>query len=358
MKKTCILSNHIYPFHVGGSEMVIKNVTENLFEKGIVVDIFGWDVPRDDVVNNIKINKMSIERIRSILSTYDNIIVYSDAFINLIHLLKMNSMFNKKIIIFPVGFTGIKSSSALKEMVIKNIDKLHFVCHDSSYVDAKFLNENSITYDIIPNGVCQKEFKFTNKLLSSNLRKKIVCVANTFPKKGHAELLQVCDLLSKELELELEVFCHTPSWDVGKRLQNQLLQFCKSKNYKVSFQIDKSRSDIIKGLESSDLFLFCSLKEVAPLCIIESAAAGLPWISFNVGNVSQVKGGLVNESCQYDQGGYVIPSPSLIESHAKLAVNILSNEDKYSQMSFDGVCFAKQFTWQVIVEKYASIIQN
>lgn len=358
MKKTCILSNHIYPFHVGGSEMVIKNVTENLFAKRISVDVFGWDVPRDDIINNIKINKMTIERIRSILSAYDNIIVYSDAFINLIHLLKMNSMFNKKIIIFPVGFTGIKSSSSLKEVVLKNIDKLHFVCHDPNYVDAKFLDENNVIYEIIPNGVCQQEFKFTSKSLSSSLTKKIVCVANTFPKKGHTELLQVCDLLSKKIDLELEIFCHTPSWDVGKRLQNQLIQFCKSKNYKVSFKIDRSRSELIQGLEYSDLFLFCSLKEVAPLCIMESSAAGLPWISFNVGNVSQIKGGVVNELCQYDSGGYVVPSPSLIDSHAELAASILSDENRYNQLSLDGAMFSNQLTWQVIVEKYASIIQN
>jgi hypothetical protein len=60
MKKACILSNHIYPFHVGGSEMVIKNVTEHLLDKNICVDVFGWDVSKDTVHNGVNIYKMML----------------------------------------------------------------------------------------------------------------------------------------------------------------------------------------------------------------------------------------------------------------------------------------------------------
>lgn len=358
MKKVCILSNHIYPFHVGGSEMVIKNVTENLLHQGVNVDVFGWDVPKDQVIEGIKLNKMTTERIKNILSTYDIIIVYSDAFINFINLLKLNSSFNKKIIIFPVGFTGMKSNPALKEVILHGLQNLLFVCHDKNYVDAIFLEQHGIPYSIIPNGVCEKEFNFSSKQFSETLNKKIICVANTFPKKGHAELLQVCDLLSQKIHFTLDVFCHTPSWEIGKRMQNQLINFVKSKNYKVNFNIDRSRLELIKALEHSDLFLFCSLKEVAPLCIIESAASGLPWLSFKVGNVSQIGGGVVNNECVYDQSGYVVPDSSLIKHHSDLALSILNDKKRYNQLSLDGVNFSKQFTWQKIANSYASLIQN
>jgi glycosyltransferase involved in cell wall biosynthesis len=301
---------------------------------------------------------MNIEKIKYILFHYDVIIIYSDAFINLMQVLKLNVEFKKRIIIFPVGFTGMRSSSALKETMLKNLTHINFVCHDENYVDAIFLRENNIPYSIIPNGVSEKEFKFTPKNISNGDIKNIICVANTFPKKGHVELLQVCDILLEKLKFNLHIFCHTPSWDVGKRLQNQLCQFSKTKKYPVYFHIDKDRSELIKGLESSDLFLFCSLKEVAPLCIIESAASGLPWVSFNVGNVSSISGGIVNKDCSYDHAGYVIPEQNLLHNHVKVILELLNDDKKYSQLSEEGVDFAKKITWSNIAKQYAKIIQD
>lgn len=81
MSKICFLSNHIYPFHVGGSEMVIKNISEQLVSFGHDVSVSGWDVKNDMVRENVSIKTLNNNKLKSVLESNDVIIVYSDAFL-------------------------------------------------------------------------------------------------------------------------------------------------------------------------------------------------------------------------------------------------------------------------------------
>jgi glycosyltransferase involved in cell wall biosynthesis len=61
--------------------------------------------------------------------------------------------------------------------------------------------------------------------------------------------------------------------------------------------IDGSASGTVaQTIAAADLFLFTSRVECAPLVILEAMAAGTPWVSFNVGNVSELAGGIVASS--------------------------------------------------------------
>lgn len=357
MKKICILSNHIFPFHVGGSEIVIKNVSEELLKKGYIVTVYGWDVKEDISQNGVSIKRIFQDKFLSVLQNHDVIIVYSDAFINLINLIKINEKTKKKIILFPVGFTGANSSSSLMNAIKSNLDTIKFVCHDEAYVDAEFLRNNQISYSIIPNGINSNEFskEFCEKKIGDPI--KVFCVANTFPKKGHSELFSTCDIISKHVNISLSIYCNTPSWDVGKRLQQQVASYAKTRPYPVSVKIDKKRQEVVDSFYNNDVFLFCSLKEVAPLCILESCASGTPWVSFNVGNVSSLKGGLVNFDCYKDSSGYVVPSESLYKSQAELFLSLFK-DDAYGRLSRDGYEFSKNLFWENIVDQYAKIIED
>jgi glycosyltransferase involved in cell wall biosynthesis len=57
---------------------------------------------------------------------------------------------------------------------------------------------------------------------------------------------------------------------------------------------DGSKREVVEAaLSSADLFLLPSRIECSPLVIIESMAASLPWISYDVGNVRELAGGIV-----------------------------------------------------------------
>ena len=64
MSKICFLSNHIYPFHVGGSEMVIKNISEQLVSFGHDVLVSGWDVKNDMVRENVSIKTLNSNKLK------------------------------------------------------------------------------------------------------------------------------------------------------------------------------------------------------------------------------------------------------------------------------------------------------
>ena len=53
------------------------------------------------------------------------------------------------------------------------------------------------------------------------------------------------------------------------------------------------RSDVVSAVKEADVFLLTSRWEAYPVCILESMAAGTPWVSLDVGSVRENKGGIV-----------------------------------------------------------------
>jgi glycosyltransferase involved in cell wall biosynthesis len=51
-----------------------------------------------------------------------------------------------------------------------------------------------------------------------------------------------------------------------------------------------------RELAEADIFLFASRIECAPIVILEAMAAGVPWVSYDVGNVRELPGGIVVDS--------------------------------------------------------------
>ncbi len=53
------------------------------------------------------------------------------------------------------------------------------------------------------------------------------------------------------------------------------------------------RSDVVSAVKEADVFLLTSRWEAYPVSLLESMAAGTPWVSFDVGCVREYKGGIV-----------------------------------------------------------------
>lgn len=350
------LSNHVSPFHVGGSESVIKNVSEHLFSIGHKVSVYGCDAKDSLIINGVKIDKCNSLNIGHILNSHEKIIVYSDSFLLLPQVLKLQKIINKKIILFPVGMNACISNSSLRSLLLSNREIINFICHDESYNDAKFLNENKIKFKVIPNGINEKEFSFKNRKFVKKEYLDIACVANTFPKKGHLELLKVCEILNKKVPIELNICCSTPSWNVALKLQNNLNNYSRNLNFPVKWHINYPREKIIDILISANVFAFCSLKEVAPICILESCASGLPWVSFNVGNVKKIPGGRVVDVPSMDMHGCISPGNIDFANHANAILEICENSLIWDEKSEDGIKFAKSITWSEIVKLYEQYI--
>lgn len=347
-----ILSNHVYPFHVGGSETVIKNVSENLAKRGHEVFVYGCDASADKNIAGVSISKCSTNNLLDILKRHEKVIVYSDSFLLLNYILKCQSVLGKKVTLFPVGMNACLKDNNLRNLLLLNKNLVNFICHSKNYDDAKFLLANDIQFKVIPNGVCFEEFSKVKIPFVKKDHFNLLCVANTFPKKGHEELLKVCDFISKRKDIVLNICCHETKWQVGKNLQRILQVKSKSSNYKVNWHVNLPRENLIDQYYNNDLFLLCSLKEVAPVCILECCAAGLPWVSFDVGNVNEIPGGLFLNAKSKDMNGYIVPDADDILCMSDQVCNLLDDNVVMNKLSKDGIDYGNSIRWESIVDLY------
>lgn len=292
-----IFTNHVYPYHVGGSEIVVDKIAESL-SSYIDVVVCGNDVANDCNYKNykqVKINS-NLDLIKTLnkYKSYD-ILIYSDGYFFTKNLFDYSAAKNKEIYLAPVGLNICRNNIEMMNKINSN-KNISLIYHDTNYVDYEYGVGNLHSdrrYCVIPNGYDPSEF-LIDKQLDNKIN--IITIANTFPYKGHDISLHILDKLIKEVEFQYHVFCATPSWIVAKNRMQWLLKEGEKRKSWMSVHVDSNRSKIIKYLKNANLMLFMSQKEVSPLVLIESCAAGVPWLSLNVGNAKSIPGGIVIDS--------------------------------------------------------------
>lgn len=99
---------------------------------------------------------------------------------------------------------------------------------------------------------------------------------------------------------------------------------------------------VADAIAAADLFLFTSRIECAPLVILEAMAAGTPWVSYDVGNVSELPGGLVagDYAELLDRAGQILDG-----SHPELGARGRETWDANHR-------------WEGIVARYESVFEE
>jgi glycosyltransferase involved in cell wall biosynthesis len=107
-------------------------------------------------------------------------------------------------------------------------------------------------------------------------------------------------------------------------------------------KLDKSL--IRSAYRASDLFLCSSQSEVQPLVILDAMASGTPFISTDVGCVSELPGGII------------------VKSEQEMALNIrelLNDKEKHNELSKAGsAACAKKYNWKTVTLLYDQLINN
>jgi|694.fasta_scaffold72285_4 glycosyltransferase involved in cell wall biosynthesis len=309
-----IFTNHVAPWHIGGSEIVVDKIAENL-SNYVPVVVCGGDVPSFYNYKNYNQHRVSdISDLNAIFSKYKNyeIFIYSDGYFFTKFILDYCKLKNKKVYLAPVGFNITREKEELKKRIL-SYDNIKYIYHDTNYIDFAWGNENlsGITghsYCVIPNGFDDFEFKSVEKKHFN--KKSIITIANTFPFKGHDLCINVLDTLVEEFDFEYHVFCTTPSWLVAKNKMKWLISEGEKRSKWMHVHVDSKREKMISYLKGSSLMLFLSQKEVSPLVLVESCAAAVPWLSFNVGNSKSIPSGMIFDA-EEDYRGNKIMDESL-----------------------------------------------
>jgi len=365
-KKLLILSNYSLPFQVGGSEIVIHEIAKNLHKS------HNWNVTigASNVSENTTLDGVSIKKSPSTKSSLirfcnnekpDAIFVYSDAYVNWRDILMFSSSLPGKLFLSPVGFNHTLKNKFLERLLKKNDGLLEFICHSKSYIDYDYTMNFANKAHVVPNGVNVDEFNVAYSGKMDSLKKDhgrvLLTVANFFPGKGYDGLLKVYDELYKiRKDFAVAIVASKVSWSVANNWLARMRKVFKSRPYKVKFFLNMERSEVVQCFLGSDLFVFPSQKEVAPIVLLEAMAAGLPWLSLPVGHTKDLCGGEILNDVPRKPNGFCAYTDSVVNNMASKINLLLNNEELMNNYSIEGrEEIEKNLNWEKICQSYSEI---
>lgn len=313
-------------------------------------------------------------------------------------------------VFIPCGFSGLMEPAyadyfAKMPEILGKFD--HLIFYASDYRDINFAKQFGLTkFSIIPNGASEFDFNIpTDGMFRS--RNDIspddfvfLTVGSFTGLKGHLELarafeqMNVPDGKNTVLILNGNESSKSQGWDflsplklvnlirtygiyysmrhVMKTLLLSMRIVDKTKvvrgiaaninrveNNKKVLITNFPKSELIQAYVASDLFVFASNVEYSPLVLFESAAAGIPFLSVDVGNAVEIskwtESGKICPS-ERDSRGYTRVDPAVL---AEQMNDMMCHQVELREMGEKGRRnWSDRFTWKKISEQYEKVFEN
>jgi glycosyltransferase involved in cell wall biosynthesis len=342
---------------------------------------------------------------------FDLIFIYAAQQWTLDALIGSLDQIKAKKVLVPCGFSGLyleqyQTYFNLMPEVLNHFDQLIF--HSNNYRDFEFAKKNSnVPTHLISNAADNNEFDieingFRSKFGIAHDEFVILTVGSITGSKGHLEVIKSFSLLDSRKNLVLILNGNHPGiqfklnkFSFFKALRKALsikmlkkimrilfdgfkdfLGIKRSYSSKLSRLVkeinrgqygsnkrvilcDLDRIDLISSYFESDLFVFASQIEYSPLVLFEACAAGLPFISVDVGNsleiASWTRGGVICPSKRADNGN-TITNPKILAKHVD---QLISNPSLLISLGREGrQSWQKSFNWDLIAKQYEQVFCN
>lgn len=360
--------NHFAPL-VGGCETVTKTIAEYLSTEHDVY-IFTRKVKNRNLrsYSNLNIIEHFPGDYRSFQKSLSGIkpdvfIIYSDVFDFFRHLAFKKNDFD--LILALCGANWLYANKNYINILNRNTANIKkIICHSPYERDYKLCSSGNFKDKtiIIPNGIDRSEFN-TNNLTREDLNRTlkdkiwILNVSNFFPGKGQEHMVSI---LSDMKNVENIVYLQVASdidFSVGQKLEiiwNKSVNPLIKRGMNVMLLKNLKRDQVIGYFKNSNVLAFTSEKEVAPLVLLESMAAQLPWVSTNVGNAEGLKGGICIATAK-DQKYH-----SIFDNRVKgLFVKGIEECIKYPKIAEAGNKQIKnELNWEKILPMYKKVIEH
>ena len=158
------------------------------------------------------------------------------------------------------------------------------------WVGSRFRCQNVVT---IPNGVEKIEsspLEFLETCPFAVNKHVVLCVANYCDRKNQLLALDVARQTGKEGIFF--AFIGGEQNTYYRELEKRILAWGLEK--RVALFHGVSRSFTESAIQACDIALMTSKWEMQPLFLLEAMSAGKPWVSTNVGSVSELRGGIIS----------------------------------------------------------------
>lgn len=353
----------MYHPHVGGSELVVRELSERLAARGHQVTVAtGWHpARRRDELNGVRIRQFRISGnlgtgIRGDVDAYKSFLLGADVDVMLNYAAQIWSTdlcfplldrlpFPR--VMVPCGYTfgvpHLRDYHATLPQHLAKYDALIYMSpnyQDKRFGDMHGLGDKAV---IIPNGASQEEFaKETPSFRKAFGIEKpflILSVANHHRTKGHIDLIRTFRRLGRD-DVTLVL--------IGERLARPwggCYPFCRavsliSKDIRV---IENATRDVVvSAYKAADVFALASKVECSPLVIYEAMAAGTPFVALLAGDVRD-----------HQEAGLVVDHPDGLGP----AINeLLEGADLRQRLGSAGrEKWLRGHTWEQITDRYEKL---
>lgn len=372
--RVAVISEFYHP-NIGGAERVSRAIAEAAAGSGLETHVItsgneagcelinGVEVHRFNITGNlVKGIKGEINAVVKCLDTIapDIVIVYalqtwgSD----LILQGRYTAPADTKLVVIPCGLSAL-SSIARKIIYNRYLNLLHkhwkqfdhYIFHTKTGYDYQFLGELTVERQtIIKNFFPGDVLGWSPELADQHFqeldldflseRPFVLNISNHYKIKGHATLIRNFTQCFPH-DWQLVIAGSTP--DGVRNCENSCLKQA-ARSDRISILDGTDRKLVLSLLHRASLFFLTSRIEYCPLVLLEAQAAGLPFLSFPVGNAHELSGGITIDSRRL--------SPQYIE-------NLLQQRPKLDELGRRGRAQSRaEHSEPVIQEQYMRLLYH
>ena len=231
----------------------------------------------------------------------------------------------------------LKYSPNLSKSIFKNA---YINVSPSGYLKSNFESFGYKNIIIIPNAIDIENYPFKQRAIVDVRLLWVRSFSNIYNPKLAVSILKA--LKDKGLEASLTM--------VGPDNDGSLSDakaFAKSLNVKVDFTGKLSKKEWIERSKDYNVFINTTNFDNMPVSVIEAMALGLPVISTNVGGLPFL--------IENNEDGLLVP-PNNVDVFVSEILSLAKNEQRILDLTYQARKKAEQFSWQVIKEKWNSIL--
>jgi len=409
-----------YAPSVGGVQELIRQLAERFVQHGHSVTVATTALPSRQVtyLNGVSIKEFDVHGnlvtgMSGDVASYQEFVTTSDFDIMLVYAAQQWTFdalwpvlddIPYPIVFAPCGFSSFyepKYASYFKELS-NQLNKFDcFVYNASHYRDIDFITSHGeFKHAIISNAANEKEF---NVAVDHTFRRRIgvsdesfvfLTVGSLTGLKGHADVVDAFDRLNilehedatlilngnavQSLETNahdilrklLGVFRTHGFWSGCGHLLRKVFRSEQSMKKTIDrlneqylnkqvMMVDLNREDLVQAFFSADLFVFASKIEHSPLVLFESSAAGLPFLSVDVGNAKEIAewtgAGMLCPSWK-DKKGYTQVDAKELASQMEAC---MQQSEKLEELGETGrKRWGEQYTWEHVSQKYEDMFRQ
>jgi glycosyltransferase involved in cell wall biosynthesis len=297
---------------VGGSEEVVKRLAAGLASRGhdvLVATSRHPDRRQEDMATRVEefdVAGNTVTGISGDVLGYQEFLSSSDRDVWLFYAaqiwstdlaLPLLGRLDAACVVVPCGYSGLNNlafDSYFRHLpqALARADALVYMStdyQDYAHDAARGLSHLAV---VIPNGADVREFGHPPTPKPDRPGRNVLCVANHYPDKGHDAVISAFQAVAGRHD-RLSIVGNNPA----RHPLHSCFWKCRAKalrDRRIRLHVNTPRSDVVRMYFESDVFLFGSRVECAPLVILEAMAAGVPFISTPAGNVRDYEGcGLV-----------------------------------------------------------------